>query len=144
MIRRDDTGAEIRAVIIAIRIRGGEFRPNAVDRSGGFCCQVPPNPAWTLLRRPGLQAWFFKPLTRPEQPEHSCHSQLHNWPDNGGTMPSKSAPFTPSSILFRPRRCSPEVRTLVRTTPTSRMGRSQVSCTGGGAGYCPRVRKVYY
>src|ERR671936_2834711 len=24
-------------------------------------------------------------------------------PDNGGTMPSKSAPFTPSSILFRPR-----------------------------------------
>src|SRR3954451_24533442 len=103
MIRRDDTGAEIRAVIIAIRIRGGEFRPNAVDRSGGFCCQVPPNPAWTLLRRPGLQAWVFKPLTRPEQPEHSCHSQLHNWPDNGGTMPSKSPSFTPSSILFRPR-----------------------------------------
>jgi hypothetical protein len=24
-------------------------------------------------------------------------------PDNGGTMPSKSTPFTPSSILFRPR-----------------------------------------
>ena len=29
-----------------------------------------------------------------------------NRPDNGGTMPSKSTPFTPSSILFRPRRCS--------------------------------------
>jgi len=26
-----------------------------------------------------------------------------DWPDNGGTMPSKSTPFTPSSILFRPR-----------------------------------------
>jgi hypothetical protein len=25
------------------------------------------------------------------------------WPDNGGTIPSKSTPFTPSSILFRPR-----------------------------------------
>src|SRR5215831_7248149 len=24
-------------------------------------------------------------------------------PDNGGTMPGKSTPFTPSSILFRPR-----------------------------------------
>src|ERR1700675_1185127 len=39
-------------------------------------------------------------------------------PDNGGTIPSKSTPFTPSSILFRPR--------------------------GGVAGYRPRVRKVYY
>ena len=29
--------------------------------------------------------------------------QLLQWPDNGGTMPSKSTPFTPSSILFRPR-----------------------------------------
>jgi len=47
------------------------------------------------------------------------------WPDIGGTMPSKSTPFTPSSILFRPRRnlCSPGF--------------------GGGAGYCPRVRWVY-
>src|SRR6185437_12822413 len=44
-------------------------------------------------------------LTQPEQPEHSCHWQLWNWPDNGGTMPSESPPFTPSSILFRPRRC---------------------------------------
>ena len=26
------------------------------------------------------------------------------WPDNGGTMPSKRTTFTPSSILFRPRR----------------------------------------
>src|SRR5580704_9690014 len=25
-----------------------------------------------------------------------------DWPDNGGTMPSKSTPFTPSSILVRP------------------------------------------
>ena len=31
-----------------------------------------------------------------------CNYEI--WPDNGGTMPSKSTPFTPSSILFRPRR----------------------------------------
>src|SRR5881227_1267733 len=27
---------------------------------------------------------------------------------HGGTIPGKSTSFTPSSILFRPRRCSPE------------------------------------
>jgi len=49
-------------------------------------------------------------------------------------MPSKSTPFTPSSILFRPRRspasCAP-------------VGGPALG-SGGGAGYCPRVRKVYY
>src|SRR3569833_2592962 len=48
-------------------------------------------------------------VTQPEQPEHSCRWQLWNWPDNGGTMPSKSLLFTPSSILFRPRRYRPVV-----------------------------------
>src|SRR5258705_9761726 len=60
-------------------------------------------PRLTELNPLGLQSWFFKPLTRPEQPEHSCRLQLVLWPDNGGTMPSKSSPFTPSSILVRPR-----------------------------------------
>ena len=34
------------------------------------------------------------------------------WSDIGGTMPSENTPFTPSSILFRPRlkvACGPEV-----------------------------------
>src|SRR3989304_7390543 len=48
------------------------------------------------------------------------------WSDNDGTITGKSAPFTPSSILFRPRR-----------TPFS-------PGLGGAAGYCPRVRKAYY
>ena len=43
-------------------------------------------------------------------------------------MPSKSTTFTPSSILFRPRQ-SP--------------GFVQLGF-GGGAGYRPRVRMVYY
>src|SRR5882762_3975521 len=29
---------------------------------------------------------------------------------HGGTIPGKSTSFTPSSILFRPRRCSPQVQ----------------------------------
>ena len=93
--------------------------------SGGFCCQVPPNPACRSLTRQGFKFDSSNRVTRPEQPEHSCRSQLHNWPDIGGTMPSKNTPFTPSSILFRPRRSPAMLR------------------SGGGAGYCPRVRKVY-
>ena len=46
-------------------------------------------------------------------------------------MPSKSTPFTPSSILVRPR-------------PNSTGLRAADLALGGGAGYCPRVRKVYY
>src|SRR4051812_14408647 len=75
--------------------------------------------------------WSWGPLTRPPQPAHSCRWQLLHWPDNGGTMPSESPSFTPSSILFRPRR-------------NPRRGRDcRVSGFGGGAGYRPRVRWVY-
>jgi len=69
-----------------------------VGASVARCPRTPPDAAKTS----GLQDRYFKPLTRPEQPEHSCRLQLLQWPDNGGTMPSKSTPFTPSSILFRP------------------------------------------
>src|SRR6218665_3362399 len=67
------------------------------------------------------------PLTQPDGPQHSCHWQLLGWPDDGGAMPSENTPFTPSSILFRPQ-----------WFPARRRG------NGGGAGYCPRVRWVYY
>jgi len=43
-------------------------------------------------------------------------------------MPGKSALFTPSSILFRPRQ-----------NPATR-----APDFGGGAGYRPRVRMAYY
>src|SRR6266568_8733146 len=92
-----------------------------VGASVARCPRTPPDAAKT----PGLQIGLSNRVTRPEQPEHSCRWQLLLWPDNGGTMPSKSAPFTPSSILFRPRR-NPAAPGL-----------------GGGAGYCPRVRRVY-
>ncbi len=41
-------------------------------------------------------------LTLRFRPLQSYRLQLQFKPDNGGTMPSKKAPFTPSSILFRP------------------------------------------
>lgn len=60
-------------------------------------------PRLTRLNARAL-VWEPAPLTRRQQPEHCCRWQLCFWPDNGGTMPSKRTTFTPSSILFRPRR----------------------------------------
>lgn len=44
-------------------------------------------------------------------------------------MPSEKTPFTPSSILFRPR-----------PKPRARFAETLVTASGGGAGYRPRVR----
>jgi len=70
-----------------------------VEASVARCLRTPPEAAKTS----GLQFGIPNRITRPGQPEHSCRWQLWMRPDNGGTMPSKSTPFTPSSILFRPR-----------------------------------------
>src|SRR4029077_16648964 len=104
---------------------GGDPRSHKWKR--GLLLPGAPQPRLPLLRRQDFKIGLSNRITRPEQPEHSCRWQLCEWPDNGGTMPSKSTPFTPSSILFRPRR-----------SPALGLG------LGGGAGYCPRVRKVYY
>jgi len=50
----------------------------------------------------GLEFRCLSCVTQPEQPEHSCRSQLLFWPCNGGTMPGESSSFTPSSSLVRP------------------------------------------
>src|SRR5580700_5612732 len=89
-------------------------------------------PRLTELNPSGLQVGLSDCVTQPEQPEHSCHWQLWIWSDNDGTIPGKSAPFTPSSILFRPRKRRTD--DLIAGPPES----------GGVAGYRPRVRKVYY
>ena len=70
-----------------------------------------PEPRLTGLRS-GLQMRFPHCVTQRGAPLHSCHLQLLRWPDNGGTMPSENASFTPSSILFRPRRNPRNVRFL--------------------------------
>ena len=41
---------------------------------------MPPNPACRSLSRQDFKYRSFKPLTRPEQPEHSCRWQLWNGP----------------------------------------------------------------
>ena len=57
-----------------IRFRPGLSPP--AKRSGGFCCQVPPNPACRSLSRQDFKYRYYKPLTRPALPEHSCRWQL--------------------------------------------------------------------
>src|SRR6202011_1862397 len=84
-----------------------------VGASVARCPRTPPDAAKT----PGLQIGLSNRVTRPEQPEHSCRLQLLPWPDNGGTMPSKSSPFTPSSILFRPRIQRTETRCRITDKP---------------------------
>src|ERR1700742_3851169 len=95
--------AEIsRAAGVKLRQRG---RRQGRTQQGKWRLLLPgaSEPRLTELNPSGLQEWFFKPLTRPEQPEHSCRWQLYK-AHNVGPIPGKRAPFTPSSILVRPRR----------------------------------------
>src|ERR1043165_10010163 len=48
--------------------------------SGGFCCQVPPNPACRSLTRQDFKIGIPNCVTQPGQPEHSCRWQLWNGP----------------------------------------------------------------
>src|SRR6202045_5099258 len=76
----------------------------------------------------GLQTWFFKPLKRPEQPEHSCRLQLLHSPITAEPYREKTRPLRPRRSCFAPA----ETRQLWL-----------ISGFGGGAGCCPRVRMVY-
>ena len=69
------------------------------EASVARCPQTPPHPA----KGKDLNE-VIALLTQRDEPQHSCHSQLQVWSDNGGTIPSERRAFTPSSILFRPRR----------------------------------------
>src|SRR6202035_3410085 len=80
-------------------------------------------PRLTELNPSGLQTWFFKPLTRPEQPEHSCRLQLLHSPITAEPYREKTRPLRPRRSCFAPA----ETRSLV-------------AGFGGGAGCCPRVR----
>src|SRR3954466_1807652 len=85
-------------------------------------------PRQTELNPSGLQTWFFKPLTRPEQPEHSCRLQLLHSPITAEPYREKASPLRPRRSCFAPAE--------------ARFGK--LTGSGGGAGYCPRVRMVYY
>src|ERR1700691_5337043 len=46
--------------------------------------------------------WFFKPLTRPEQPEHSCRLQLLHGPISAEPYREKTRPLRPRRSCFAP------------------------------------------
>ena len=139
------------------------FRPLSSDvcppESGGFCCQVPPNPACRSLTRQDFNSVFrtalrsqghrsivvvgnyeFGPITaepcrakaRPLHPRRSCfgpivRGQITDVGGRRGQAPFPSFVIRPlSSVLCHP---SFVIRHL---------------SSGGAAGYCPRVRMVYY
>src|SRR5258708_24626039 len=59
-------------------------------------------PRLAELNPPGLQTWFFKPLTRPEQPEHSCRLQLLHSPITAEPYREKTRPLRPRRSCFAP------------------------------------------
>jgi len=93
--------------------------PHTEAISGGFCCQVPPNPACRSLSRQDFKYRYYKPLTRPALPEHSCRWQLWIGPLRRSHLGQKhvlyalvdpvSAPpkFTPEHELWWSRRVLP-------------------------------------
>jgi hypothetical protein len=54
------------------------------------------------LNPSGLQTWSFKPLTRPEQPEHSCRLQLLHSPMTAEPYREKTRPLRPRRSCFAP------------------------------------------
>src|SRR6202162_6688257 len=59
-------------------------------------------PRLTELNPSGLQTWSFKPLTRPEQPEHSCRLQLLHSPMTAEPYREKTRPLRPRRSCFAP------------------------------------------
>jgi hypothetical protein len=73
------------------------------------------------LNPSGLQTWFFKPLTRPEQPEHSCRLQLLH-------SPMTAEPYREKTRRLRPR------RSCFAPTETRAMRRAWVEAPGAAPG----------
>src|ERR1700737_5023308 len=67
-----------------------------------FLWQGASDPRLTELNPSGLQTWFFKPLTRPEQPEHSCRLQLLHSPITAEPYREKTRPLRPRRSCFAP------------------------------------------
>ena len=100
-----------------------------VGASVARCPRTPPDAAKT----PGLQIGISNRITRLEQPEHSCRLQLWIGPITAEPCRAKARPLRPRRSYFAPAQ--------------SQLDQYDLTCDlalGGGAGYCPRVRKVYY
>ena len=83
---------------------------------------MPPNPACRSLTRQDFKIGLTNRLRGLSNRSIVVVGNYCSGPISAGTIPSKSAPFTPSSILFRPRR-SPEIsfqaRALVEAPGTA-------------------------
>src|SRR3954462_14453361 len=82
-------------------------------------------PRLTELNPLGLQTWFFKPLTRPEQPEHSCHLQLRFGPMSVVPCRAKARPLRPRRSYFAPADEAPQSALAEGPTPSHELGTSQ-------------------
>ena len=106
----------------------------STGESGGFCCQVPPDPALKCY----LQGLNFGTITALRGNSHRSIVVISNYkfrPDDGGTMPGKRPSFT---LPVEPISPPPEPATAAPWIAPS------VTGFGGGAGYRPRVRRAYF
>src|SRR4030088_1072548 len=70
--------------------------------SGGFCCQVPPNPAQRSLTHQDFRLGLSNCVTQPERPEHSCRLQLLHSPITAEPYREKTRPLRPRRSWFAP------------------------------------------
>ncbi len=104
-----------------VLLRGWKSRFGAGKRKWRLLLPGASGPRLTELNPSGLQTWFFKPLTRPEQPEHSCRLQLLHSPITAEPYREKTRPLRPRRSCFAPAET-----------------RATAAGFGGGAGCCPR------
>src|ERR1700710_1975497 len=91
------------------------------------------------LNPSGLQTWFFKPLKRPEQPEHSCRLQLLRSPITAEPYREKTRPLRPRRSCFAPAETRRDPRRAWVEAPGAAPGSecfitTQFFCHSGRAG----------
>src|SRR5262249_26916178 len=106
----------------------------SIGESGGFCCQVPPDPALKCY----LQGLHFGATTALRGKSHRSIVVVSTYKvgsDDGGPMPGKRSSFT---LPVDPISPPPKLATAAPSFAPS------VTGFGGGAGYRPRVRRAYF
>jgi hypothetical protein len=97
---------------------------------GGFCCQVPPNPAGRSLTRQDFKCGLSNSVTLPGQPEQSCRLQLLHSPITAEPYRTKARPLRPRRSCFAPA----EARQETLREPQKRARRAWVEAPGTAPG----------
>jgi hypothetical protein len=103
-----------------------------IEESGGFCCQVPPNPACRSLTRQDFKSVFQTALRSLSNRSIVVVGNYEKGPITAEPCRAKTRPLRPRRSYFGPAATHPFGSTAID------LG------SGGAAGYCPRVRWVYY